>query len=514
VPKINPYVILLSATLSLVWGQTRGQSTPDAVADWPMYAHDYTSTRYSPQTEITPKNVTNLKQICSYPLPEASTFESSLVEIGGTLYFTTSDTTYAIDASNCRLKWREKHGSPEPDRTVRGVAVEANRLFRGFRDGYVIAYDTSNGEQLWSTKLTAPDGRTATIAAAPLAWNGMLFIGTSGAEQNCACFVTGIDAATGRVVWTFNVTPAKGQPGADSWPQGITPGGGSTWTSFTIDPESASLYFSTGNPGYDFAANYRTGANLYTNSVVVLDAKSGALRNYYQIVPHDYHDWDLTAAPVLLTTKSGQRRVMAAGKDGFLTAIDPKGQKILWKAPATTIENIEAPLTTEGTHVCPGATGGVQWNGPAFSPATNLVYVNAVDWCSTIKSDPDFDGKKNFLGSANAFGDHDPDKTGWVTAIDADSGAVRWKFKATTPMVAGIAVTAGGLVLTADLASDFLAFDAESGKLLQRIKLGQPTGGGVITYRAGGKQRIAVATGLEDRILQVHGQPAVVVLGL
>jgi alcohol dehydrogenase (cytochrome c) len=479
-----------------------------------MYAHDYTSTRYSPQTEITPKNVTSLKQICSYPLPEASTFESSLVEIGGTLYFTTSDTTYAIDATNCRLKWREKHGLPEPDRTVRGVAVEANRLFRGFRDGYVIAYDTSNGEQLWSTKLSAPDGRAATIAAAPLAWKGMLFIGTSGAEQNCACFVTGIDAATGHVVWKFNVTPSKGQPGADSWPAGITPGGGSTWTSFTIDPETSSLYVSTGNPGYDFAATYRTGANLYTNSVVVLDTKSGALRTYYQIVPHDYHDWDLTAAPVLVTTKSGQRRVMAAGKDGFLTAIDPKAQKVLWKTPVTTIENIEAPLTPEGTHVCPGATGGVQWNGPAFSPATNLVYVNAVDWCSTIKSDPDFDGKKNFLGSANAFGDHDPDKTGWVTAIDADTGAVRWKFKATTPMVAGIAVTASGLVLTADLASELLAFDAQSGMLLQRIKLGQPTGGGVITYRAGGKQRIAVATGLEDRILQVHGQPAVVVLGL
>ena len=481
-----------------------------------MYAHDYTSTRYSPQTEITPKNVANLRWICTYPVPEATTFESSLVETGETLYFTTGENTYAIDAVDCRLKWTAKHAlpAPEPDRTVRGVAIEGRRLFRGFRDGVVIAYDQRNGEQLWSTKLTAPDGRTATIAAAPIAWNGMVFIGTSGAEQNCACFVTGIDAATGRVVWKFNVTPAAGQPGADSWSKGITPGGGSTWTSFTIDPETASLYFSTGNPGYDFAATYRTGANLYTNSVVVLDTKSGALRAYYQIVPHDYHDWDLTASPVLLTTKSGQRRVMAAGKDGFLTAIDPNAQRVLWKAPVTTIENIEAPLTPEGTHVCPGATGGVQWNGPAFSPATNLVYVNAIDWCSTIKSDPDFDGKKNFLGSANAFGDHDPNKTGWVTAVDADSGEVRWKFKATSPMVAGIAVTAAGLVLTADLASNLLFFDAQSGKLLHRIKVGQPTGGGVITYRAAGKQRIAIATGLEDRILQVHGQPAVVIWGL
>ena len=112
-------MFVLSATASLFWGQTRGQSSPNA-ADWPMYAHDYTSTRYSPQTEITPKNVANLKWICTYPLPEASTFESSLVESGDTLYFTTGESTYAIDAVDCRLKWTERHAlpAPEPDRTV------------------------------------------------------------------------------------------------------------------------------------------------------------------------------------------------------------------------------------------------------------------------------------------------------------------------------------------------------------------------------------------------------------
>jgi alcohol dehydrogenase (cytochrome c) len=286
------------------------------------------------------------------------------------------------------------------------------------------------------------------------------------------------------------------------------------WTNFSLDVETGSLYLSTGNPGFDFADAYRPGANLYTNSVLVLDAKSGALRTYYQIVPHDYHDWDLTSAPVVLTTKGGQRRAMVAGKDGFLVAIDPKAQKVTWKTPITTISNIEAPLSPEGTRFCPGTAGGVEWNGPAFSPATNLLYVNAVDRCSTVKSDPDYDGKKNMLGSANAFGDKDPEGTGWVTAVDADSGAVRWKFKASTPMVAGIAVTASGLVLTADMASDFLAFDASSGKLLHRIKLGQPTGGGVITYSAGGKQKIAVATGMENRIMDTHGTPAVVIFGL
>lgn len=516
---LNPFrYTVLIASFSLIAGAQIPaadpvNATPDA-ADWPMYAHDYTSTRYSPLTEITPKNVANVKQICSYALPEAFTFESSLVEIGGTLYFTTGPSTYAIDATNCRLKWQEKHEMANPGGTVRGVAVAGKRVFRGFRDGTVIAYDSTNGEQVWSTKLTAPDGRNATIAASPVAWDQMVIIGTSGGENDCACFMAGLDAETGKVKWTFNTVPAPGQPGADSWPEGVKPGGGSMWTSFTIDPESGALYFSTGNPGFDFADTYRPGANLYTNSVVVLDAKTGALRNYYQIVPHDYHDWDLTSAPVVLTTKSGQRRAMVAGKDGFLTSIDPKAQKITWKTAVTTIDNIESPLTPEGTRFCPGTAGGVEWNGPAFSPATNLLYVNAVDWCSTVKSDPDYDGKKNMLGSANAFGDKAKEEAGWVTAVDADSGAVKWKFKSPTPMVAGIAVTASGLVLTADMASDFLAFDALSGKVLHRIKLGQPTGGGVITYRAGGKQKIAVATGMENRIMDTHGMPAIVIFGL
>ena len=313
----------------IVFGGTAvAQNAANAAAnanDWPMYARDATSTRYSPLTEITPANVANLKQICSYALPEETvTFESSLVEIAGTIYFTSPASTYALDANTCAVKWSEKHEMPGNPGTVRGVAVEGRRLFRGFRDGNIIAYDITNGEQLWSTKLTAPDGRVAIVALSPLASNGMVYVGTSGAENNCACFVAALESATGKVLWKFNTVPGAGQKGSETWPKGVTPGGGSTWSSLTLDAETNSLYFSTGNPGYDFADKYRPGANLYTNSVVALDAKTGALRKYYQTVPHDYHDWDLTSAPVVFNTKAKQKRVMVAGKDGFLISIDPK----------------------------------------------------------------------------------------------------------------------------------------------------------------------------------------------
>ena len=159
----------------------------------------------------------------------------------------------------------------------------------------------------------------------------------------------------------------------------------------------------------------------------------------------------------------------------------------------------------------------MQWNGPAFSPDANLMIVNSVDWCSTIKlagEPPVFTPGQNFLGTTNAFGDNDARKAGWVTAVDADTGEVRWRYETRAPAVAGIVTTRSGLVVTGDLSGDLLAFDAARGTLLHRIETGQPAGGGIITYRAGGRQRIAAAVGLEGRILQTHGTPTVIVYGL
>jgi len=489
---------------------------PASGADWPMYNGDYASTRYSPLDEITPKNVTGLHQVCSYPLPENTTFESSLVAVGGTLYFTTSESTYAIDANTCALRWRARHEMEGAGGTVRGVAIAGNRVFRGFRDGFVIAYDAAKGDAVWTTRLTDADGSNSTIAASPSVWDGMVFVGTSGAERACACVVAALDAASGRVLWKFQLVPTGSAPGAESWPKGVRVGGGSVWTSITVDPQAGALYVPTGNPSPDFSGEYRPGANLYTGSIVVLDARSGALRTWYQLVPHDTHDWDVAATPSLITTKLGRHRAMAPGKDGYLHAIDIGAGKVAWKTPVTTIENIDVPVSTGGTHFCPGPTGGVLWNGPAYSSKTNLVYVNSVDWCATLKLDsklPTFKPGENFLGSANAFGEHDARKAGWVTAVDADTGAVRWRYEASTPMVAGLLATATGLLFTGDLAGDVMAFDAGSGKLLHRIMTRQPAGGGVISYQAGGKQRIAVATGMENRILATHGQPVVLVFG-
>jgi alcohol dehydrogenase (cytochrome c) len=495
-----------------------GAKQPNPSADWPMYNRDYASTRFSGLTDITAKNVSTLKQVCSYVLPEKVMFESGLVAVNGTMYFTTFEYTYAIDAATCALRWRSRHQLPETPGvgSTRGVALADNRVFRGSADGMVTAYDASTGNQVWSTKIT-PDGSMESISASPIAWNGMVFIGTAGADVGNICRIAGLDAATGRVLWSFPLVPTGDEKNADSWPKGTHLAGGSSWTSLTLDLDSGALYVPAGNPGPDFSGAYRPGANLYAGSVVVLDAKSGALRTWYQLVPHDIHDWDIAAAPALITTKAGQRRLMTAGKDGFLHAIDIAGGKVAWKTPVTTIDNIDAPLTAQGTHFCPGTAGGVEWNGPAYSSNSNLVYVNSTDWCATVKLDPKppkFEPGKPFIGSANGFGTMDEARKGWLTAVDADTGTMRWHYQAATPLVAGIVATASGLVLTADLNGDFLAFDAATGNVLHKIATGQPAGGGLITYQQGEQQRIAIAAGLASRIFRAEGQPSILIFGL
>ena len=179
------------------------------------------------------------------------------------------------------------------------------------------------------------------------------------------------------------------------------------------------------------------------------------------------------------------------------------------RSPVTRIENIDAPLTKEGTRFLPGAQGGTNWYGPACSPQVNAIYAPTIDWATTIKlAGPEslkLAPGSPFLGSSNAFGDQDPisQRLGHVTAVDADSGKVLWKYDADTSMVASVTPTAGGLVLTGDTKGNFIAFDARDGKvLLKKKNLGDPIGGGIVTYDIGGVQYVAVAGGMKNTVTQ------------
>jgi PQQ-dependent dehydrogenase (methanol/ethanol family) len=432
---------------------------------------------------------------------------------------TTATGTYALDARTGASRWTQTYapksmglGTP-----VRGAAYADGRIYRGTPDAHLLALDASTGKVVWDVA-AADAAKGEYFGAAPIIWQGRIYLGSAGGDLGAIGHMMAFDVNSGDKVWNFDVVPLSG-PGADSWPADAakTRAGGGMYSSFALDTKTGMLYIPTGNPGPDFASAYRRGSNLYTSSVVKLDAKTGEFKSHYQLQSHDFHDWDVAASPILFIARSGQARVAVAGKNGYLYVLDRDLKSLDFKVPVTTIDNGEAPLTTEGTRFSPGTLGGVNWNGPAYSPQTNALYVNAIDWPTLVKLAPPDSVKheagKPFLGSSNEYGYSDPKtKSGWLTAVDAVTGKQRWQYHSTQPMTAAVTPTAGGLVFTGDFNGDLLAFDAATGKILFKDRAGGPIGGGVVTYAIGGRQYVAVAAGMKNAQMGTESGPASVVI--
>ncbi len=490
-----------------------------AQGGWPMYNGSYAGDRYSPLKQVTTKNVTSLRQVGRLELPETTSFQSGPLVVGDLMVVTTATGTYALDARTGALRWSHKYAAKSMGlgTPVRGAAYADARIYRGTPDAHLLAIDANTGKIIWDV-VAADAAKGEYFGAAPIVWEGRVYLGSAGSDLGSVGHMMAFDVKNGEKVWNFDVVPSEG-PGADSWPSdpGKTRAGGGMYSSFALDTKTGMLYIPTGNPGPDFASAYRKGANLYTSSVVKLDAKTGALRAYYQVESHDFHDWDIAASPILFTAKSGQARVAVAGKNGFLYVLDRDLKSLAYRVPVTTIDNIDAPLTAEGTRFSPGTQGGVNWNGPAYSPQTNVLYVNAIDWPTLVKLAPPESVRretgKPFLGSSNEFGFSDPKtKSGWLTAIDAATGKTRWKYHSPQPMVAAVTPTAGGLLFTGDFNGNLLAFDAATGKILFQGQTGGPIGGGVVTYSVAGRQYVAVAAGMKNAIMGTDSGPASVVI--
>ena len=538
--RLAPFLLLVAGAACASHPQPDTAPAPGAAAgDWIAYNGSLSGERYSPLKEITTSNVSELRQACTFDTQDTVSFQSGIVAVGGILYVTAFNTTYAIDGTSCRQKWKfTRPEPPSPLNVNRGVGYSNGTLFRGTGDAHVIAIDAATGHLKWDVAIGDPKiGESA--PAAPLAWNDLVFVGNAGGDFfGVTGRIYALDAATGHTVWQFNVVPDTG-PARATWTKASPqnpPTGGATWTSYALDELSGTLYVTTGNPGPDFVVDLRPGDNLYTNAILGLDARTGKLLTYMQPIKHDFHDWDVAAAPALITTKTGVPLLVAAAKDGMVYGLErgrlatPAGGSVSetlalalrYSTPVTTRENVNVPLSSEHfTRFCPGSQGGVEWNGPAYHRASGTIYVNAIDWCTSVKLQS-LDTLHGAPGQAwtgmddpqMAFGRLDPtDKwKGWVTAIDAETGAIRWKLQTPKPMVAGITATAGGLVFTGSLDGEVLALDATKGGIVWRRQAGGAIGGGVIAFQAGGKERIAAAVGLNSPIWPVHGGSARVVV--
>jgi alcohol dehydrogenase (cytochrome c) len=512
-----------------------GAQSGAAGADWIGYNGDYRGDRYSTLAQITPANAPALRVVCTFDTGEHLSFQSAPTVVNGVMYVTTDTATYALDAASCARRWKHSHAYSPVQFLAnnRGVGYLDGRLYRVSGDVHAYAIDAATGRTLWDVPIgDQSKGESAPLA--PVAWNGMVFVGNAGGDNfGVTGRIYALDANDGHQLWRFDVVPDTGAP-RRTWTKASAanpPTGGATWTSYSLDTQHGILYAATGNPGPDFVESLHPGDNLYTTSVIALDARTGRLLGWVQPLKHDYHDWDVSAPPAIITTRGGRELLAAASKSGLLYGIDRTSRAtsapmhVRWTTPITTRSNTTTPFDTRRwTRFCPGTQGGAEWNGVAYHPGLGLLYVPAIDWCTSIKLQP-LDSLKGTPGQAwtgNAdpmapFGHMDPPQqwSGWVYAVDADNGRQRWRFHSPSPLVAGITATEGGVVFTGDVLGNVLAFDAGTGRVLWRSDTQNAVGGGVISYAANGKQYVAAAVGMKSPIWPVPNQSArVVVFGL
>ena len=490
------------------------QATPGA--QWLTLNNRLDGQRFSPLKQITPANAAQLGEVCRLQIDGPTTFHAGLIVADGVIYTDTGRETVALDATTCALRWRYTY-EPEEERyspSNRGLALLDGRIFRGTGDARLIALDAITGKLLWTNVIGAPRlGEAA--SGAPLAWQGVVYMGIAGSELGARGRVMAYDAQTGRELWRFNTVPMGKEQGADTWkrPKTAKTGGGGVWGAMTLDVTTGELFVPVGNPWPDIDKAYRPGSNLFTDSIVVLDARTGALQWWHQVASEDWLDLDLVAAPVLYRDSQIRDIVAFGGKDGFVTGVDRDTHQVIFRTPVTTFEPVPKTPTAQGVRACPGYAGGVEWNGPTLDRLNGTLITGSVDACFTVKL-----GATQYSTTEASFGGTvapDGPTTGWVTALDSETGQVRWRYHAEKPVIAGVTPTAGGVTFTGDLAGNLLVFDSKSGGLLAKQPTGGALAGGVVTYEVGGKQYVAFASGNVSRTaFGALGVPSVVIMAL
>ena len=503
--------ILVAPALSLgashVVASTKAAATDSSGGDWLYVDHDLAGTRHSTLKQITTENVSKLVKACAYSFPDKEPSQTAPIVSSGVMYLTTAHYTVAIDGADCHVIWSSTWTprEHEPLNTHRGAALADGKIIRGTNDGFLLALDAKDGHQLWAKQIADPK-EGYFISMPPLVHGDLVYIGPAGAETAARGWVGAFRIKDGEPVWRFNIVPADGEPGADSWgpnPDARKHGGGNLWTPMSFDEKKNLLYVPGGNAAPDLYDDDRPGDNLYTNSLIALDATTGRLAWYRQFIPHDVHDYDVShVAPIFKTTINGSTRnvIASTGKDGLLRLLDRDTKEMIYSVPFITRLNIEAPIKTP-VRVCPGTLGGEEWNGSSYYATQNMLIVPATDWCAefskdTTAPDPQKEHTRGFYFGGQTKFDPWSAARGRLTAFDASTGQEKWRYDAAKPMIAGVTTTAGDLIFTGEITGDFLALDARSGKILVRQALGAPAGGGVVTYSARGKQNVAVVSGI------------------
>ena len=492
----------------------------DNPADWPLYFRDSYGWRYSPLDQITPANVGDLRVAWIHqPGDIQMGLQATPIVIGGVIYYVgANNNVFAVDGKTGETIW---HYQPELHPLTqrifwaaqsRGVTVGHGMVFIGSLDGRYIALDQKTGKVKWETQLTDFENCWGCNFSFPpqLAGN-ILFSGHTGGDQPTPGRIFGVSAQTGQLLWTFEVI--KDDP--KSWPGDTGKvGGGGPWGAGVYDEASDTILIGTGNAAPDYYSEGRRGDNLYTASIVALDAKTGKLKWHHQEVPND--SWDLNSTYELITIEhDGKELLIHLNKGGFVTVLEKATGKLynVWRLAKniTWVKDIDPktgemigrvdPVTTEERLFCPSPIGARSWNHAAYNPNTKLWYSNAWETCALVTAgfqEPEEVGLAGiYFGISNLEIVPPPDgASARLDARDPVTGALKWTVDYELPGTSAVLTTGGGLVFNGDASGKFYAYDAETGKELWSLSTGSGIRSGPVSYAIDGEQYILVGSGL------------------
>ena len=537
---------LLAALVSAALPMTALAQTADELknddktpGDVLTYGMGYSQHRFSPLTQINRQTVKRLVPAWSYSMADNRGLEGQALVKDGVVFITDHEKTVAVDALTGREIWKTMvEYPPETTRVVccgivnRGAALFDGKLFRTTLDANVIALDAKTGKEVWRTKSSDPkDGYSMTVA--PLVANGVVIAGVAGAEYGIRGYLEGFDAQTGKSLWRTYTIPEKGQPGSETWP-GDTwkQGGGSTWITGSYDPDLDLVYWGTGNPAPWNPLN-RKGDNLYTNSVLAFQPKTGKVVWHFQMTPGDPFDYDGVNEWILadLPVDGGTRKVvMHADRNGYLYVIERATGKLVaanafvkvnWAdgidketgRPVWSAETKAVVDKGEKQRIYPAVSGGKNWGPMAFDPTRRLLYINTNEWGMDYEPAP-VEQVANLKAGQPHYGvkfpaAFDADKRGLLRATDPLTGKAKWELPFKSPNIAGVLATAGGLVFTGMLTGEFIAVDADTGKIVWQFQTPSGIVGQPITWEKDGKQYVTVTSGIGGVYALKMGDPNV-----
>jgi alcohol dehydrogenase (cytochrome c) len=492
-------------------------------AEWLTYSGSYSGQRHSRLGRINRGNVGQLRVAWVHQFStDQHRVETSPIIRGSTMFVTEPPNRVdALDAASGRVLWTYSRRLL-PDlhlccNTVnRGIALLGDKVFVGTLDAHLVALDANTGQVVWDVAVAEPSSGYS-ITGAPLAVGDMIVTGVAGGEFGIRGFLDAYDAATGKQRWRFFTVPEAGALGSETWDgDSLRRGGSPTWLTGSFDPELRIIYWGVGNPSPVLYGGGRGGDNLYSDSVVALDADSGKLRWYFQFTPHDLHDWDSTEIPVLVDTvvnNAMQKLLAFANRNAFYYLLDRSTGKFLLGTPfvkQTWADGLdkngrphvrpESIPNRQGAIVFPGANGGTNWWSPSYDPELQLLYVPTIDRGGIFFASPDrlVDALGETLASV-VTGEPGEEVIGAVKALELTTGRVRWQYvpapgKSPAVGMGGVMSTAGRLVFGGELET-FFALDAETGKELWRFDAGGLIVAPPVSYELAGRQYVAIAAG-------------------